>query len=230
MSSEKPNTVGKRIQFIRTHFGLNKKQFAERLDISDSYVSFLESNKRTKISDQLGHSIAYKFGVNPVWVLVGEGEIFRSCPSAIERPPIPGDVAQVPLYFAEASAGGGAIAETEEIKEYIQFKASWIRGDLRAVPANLFMLKVTGDSMEPTLRAGDLLLVDKAEQLRDSGIYVVRIGDFTLVKRIKIAPGPKLLIISDNAERYGPDTVDPKNLGELNIDVLGRVIWHGRNL
>jgi hypothetical protein len=59
-------------------------------------------------------------------------------------------------------------------------------------------LYVRGESMEPTLRSGELILVDtKATQPRE-GIHVLRLDDALLVKRLHILPGRRLKVVSDN--------------------------------
>src|SRR3546814_9741351 len=76
----------------------------------------------------------------------------------------------------------------------------WLRG-LGADPRALSIIRVAGDSMAPTLSDGDDILVDggdAAGRLRD-GIYVLRMDDALMVKRIARAPGPgRIAVISDN--------------------------------
>src|SRR3546814_19941777 len=67
----------------------------------------------------------------------------------------------------------------------------WLRG-LGADPRALSIIRVAGDSMAPTLSDGDDILVDggdAAGRLRD-GLYVLRMDDALMVKRIARAPGP----------------------------------------
>jgi phage repressor protein C with HTH and peptisase S24 domain len=60
---------------------------------------------------------------------------------------------------------------------------------------------VEGDSMAPTLNAGDDILVDlgaASGRLRD-GIYVLRIDDAVVVKRLALNPtGRRVTVQSDN--------------------------------
>ena len=82
--------------------------------------------------------------------------------------------------------------------------------------------------MAPTLNAGDDILVDLCdcgERLRD-GIYVLRVDDALLVKRLAINPlGRRVTVQSDNASY--PDWPDCE-LAEINC--IGRVIWSGRKI
>ena len=76
-----------------------------------------------------------------------------------------------------ASAGAGAVAEDERARPHFAFDPAWLRA-LTATPGErLTMIRVEGDSMAPTLDAGDDILVDHddpAGGLRD-GIYVLRV-------------------------------------------------------
>ncbi|MGH6729751.1 MAG: S24 family peptidase, partial [Sphingomicrobium sp.] len=85
-----------------------------------------------------------------------------------------------------------------------------------------------GDSMAPTLNAGDDLLVDLGdcqERLRD-GIYVLRIDDSVVVKRLAINPmGQRMTVQSDN-----PAYSDWPDCGLDEIHCIGRVIWSGRRV
>ena len=88
------------------------------------------------------------------------------------------------------SAGPGAIVTEELGKPYFAFDERWLKALTASAPANLSIVRVEGDSMAPTLNAGDDILVDLgdcAERLRD-GIYVLRIDDALVVKRLALNP------------------------------------------
>jgi phage repressor protein C with HTH and peptisase S24 domain len=82
--------------------------------------------------------------------------------------------------------------------------------------------------MSPTLAHGDDILVDRSDagdRLRD-GIYVLRVEDALIVKRLAMHPaGRRFTIRSDN--RDYPDWAD---CDPATIEVIGRVIWAGRRL
>jgi len=127
-----------------------------------------------------------------------------------------------------ASAGPGAIVAEELGKPYFAFDERWLKGLTATSPANLSIVRVEGDSMAPTLNAGDDILVDlgdSIERLRD-GIYVLRIDDALVVKRIALNPvGRRLTVQSDN-----PAYPDWPDCGFKDIHPVGRVIWSGRRV
>jgi len=73
---------------------------------------------------------------------------------------------QVPELDVRASAGHGAFHEgDEEIKAVWMFPDAVIRHELRARSANLRIITIDGDSMEPLLASGDRVLVDTAQRV-----------------------------------------------------------------
>ena len=99
------------------------------------------------------------------------------------------------------SAGPGAVVNEELGKPYFAFDERWLKALTPTAAANLSLVRVEGDSMAPTLNAGDDILVDlgdAAEGLRD-GIYVLRIDDALVVKRLALSPiARRVMVQSDN--------------------------------
>ena len=127
-----------------------------------------------------------------------------------------------------ASAGPGALVSEEIGRPYFAFDERWLKA-LTASPSDkLSIIRVEGDSMAPTLNPGDDILVDLGdceERLRD-GIYVLRIDEALVVKRIALHPvGRRITVQSDNPAY--PDWPDCSLKG---IHCIGRVIWAGRRL
>lgn len=134
---------------------------------------------------------------------------------------------RIPRLEIGASAGPGAIAGDERARGHIAFDPAWLRS-VAADPKRLSLIRVEGDSMAPTLADGDEILVDRgdsAHRLRD-GIYVLRIEDALMVKRVARNPaGTTISIRSDNdAYPSWPDS-DP-----AAVEIVGRVVWVGRRL
>jgi hypothetical protein len=126
------------------------------------------------------------------------------------------------------SAGPGALVNEELGKPFFAFDERWLKALTPSAPSNLSVVRVEGDSMAPTLNAGDDILVDlgdAAERLRD-GIYVLRIDEALVVKRVALNPvGRRVTIQSDN-----PAYPDWPDCGLDEIKCIGRVIWSGRRI
>jgi phage repressor protein C with HTH and peptisase S24 domain len=126
------------------------------------------------------------------------------------------------------SAGPGAVVSEELGKPCFAFDERWLKALTASAPAKLSIVRVEGDSMAPTLNAGDDILVDlgdAADRLRD-GIYVLRIDDSVVVKRLALNPmGRRVTVQSDN-----PAYSDWPDCGLDEINCIGRVIWSGRRI
>src|SRR3569833_3713590 len=146
---------------------------------------------------------------------------------AAESPP-PNGLVSVIRHPVMVSAGPGALVTQELGKPYFAFDERWLKALPPSSPSNLSIVRVEGDSMAPPLNAGDDILVDlgdAADGLRD-GIYVLRIDEALVVKRIAINPvGRRVTVQSDN-----PAYPDWPDCGLADIKPIGRVIWSGRRI
>lgn len=139
-----------------------------------------------------------------------------------------GEYVRVPRYEVAASAGGGAFIESEQIVDYLTFRAEWVRNALGVALNQLALINVIGDSMEPSLSEGDVVLLDLSQAgVRDSSIYVIQLDGALLVKRIQRKLDGSMTVSSDNP-RYTPETVTGEAMALLKI--IGRVVWVGRRL
>jgi phage repressor protein C with HTH and peptisase S24 domain len=140
----------------------------------------------------------------------------------------PNGLVSVQRHPVTASAGPGAVITEELGKPYFAFDERWLKALTPSAPANLSIVRVEGDSMSPTLNSGDEILVDlgdAADRLRD-GIYVLRIDDALMVKRLALNPlGRRVTIQSDN-----PAYPDWPDCSLDKINCIGRVIWAGRKV
>jgi hypothetical protein len=143
--------------------------------------------------------------------------------------PAEGGLVSVPRLDVDASAGPGALEAEGRRLGRIGFDSAWLRrlGLAGGGPDRLSVIRVDGDSMSPTLSDGDEILVDRddgAGRLRD-GIYVLRIEETLVVKRLALGPGGRLAVRSDNDAYPGWPDLKP-----AAVDVVGRVVWVGRRL
>ena len=129
----------------------------------------------------------------------------------------------VPRLALGASAGNGALAASEQPFGALRFAAGWLRA-AGLEPARLSGIAVAGDSMEPTLRDGDEILVDERPRALRDGVHVVRVGDALLVKRLDLGRPGRITLISDNPI-YAAQDLDARE-----VQVIGRVVWKSGRL
>jgi phage repressor protein C with HTH and peptisase S24 domain len=182
-----------------------------------AYVQqFLKRGTPRKLDEDDRRTLAQYFGVD---------EIELGGPDPKAPPPAP--VALIRRLQLGASAGPGSLASGEEDAGQFGFDPRWLR-KIGGKPADLSIIQVTGNSMEPTLFDGDDIMVDSgdaADRLRD-GIYVIRRDDELMVKRLALAGSDDgFSVISDNPAH---PAWTPKRSEQVAI--VGRVVWAGRRV
>jgi Peptidase S24-like len=137
-----------------------------------------------------------------------------------------GGLRLVPKLAVGASAGAGALTNEEALAGKVGFDEAWLR-KMGVDPAQVSLIRVEGDSMQPTLNNGDDIMVDKAAALRavKDGVYVLRMDDTLIVKRLAKGKGGKISVLSDN-----PEYPSLHHLDASAVQVIGRVVWIGRKL
>ena len=136
------------------------------------------------------------------------------------------EVVHIPRYDVKVSAGGGSWTVDQTIVEQMPFQDRWLRQQLGRSADQMVLVSVEGDSMEPTLEENDLLLIDRQQtEFAREGIYVIRLDDMLMVKRLQRQPKGLIQIISDNFN-YPPITLSD-HCGE-SFGILGKAIWFGR--
>jgi hypothetical protein len=129
------------------------------------------------------------------------------------------DFVRVPRLPLDASAGPGAFSAEEISFDSYRFSRRWLR-EMGLDGADLSAIRVEGDSMEPLLRSGDEIFVDRNKRSGE-GVHVVRIGDALHVKRVQARGPGRIALISAN------DAYAPIELAKDEIEVIGRVVWKG---
>ena len=129
----------------------------------------------------------------------------------------------VPKVKAVAGAGASFVVDDTCTGLYA-FRREFLRREYINT-ADLVMMMVSGDSMEPLIRDGDTVLVDQTDNApADGKIYVLRIDDALMVKRMEKIPGG-WRVKSDNPDR-GHYDLRGDELESLHV--FGRVRWFGR--
>ncbi len=123
----------------------------------------------------------------------------------------------LPRLDIAASAGPGTFVDGEIVLGAAAIDPA-LAARLGLREGQAAIVRVRGDSMEPGLIDGDLIVVDRARRMPDArgAVFVLRIDDAVMVKRIHRARDG-LHIVSDNpASPPIPDGT---------VEVIGRVVW-----
>lgn len=133
----------------------------------------------------------------------------------------------IPRVKGSASAGVPGASKPEkddqqaDVAGVIAIECDFMRQTLGRQGPGFMTVQVAGDSMEPTLADGDVIIVDTAHNTIDgSGIYVVELQGNLLVKRVQLRIDGSLVLKSDNPA-YEPEQIQAGAAHTLRV--LGRM-------
>lgn len=196
--------------------GVSLAKLSQMIGKNPSYLQqFVRKGSPRKLEEQDRGMLARFFGVSESELGQSKEKSYGSKENVRRR-----DWHDVPRLSIGASAGPGARPDDESAFDTIRFSARWLRS-LGLQPDRLSTIVVSGDSMEPTLRDGDEILVDRDARSPRDGIHVVRLGETLLVKRLDTSRPGLLVLISDNA------AYPPAECAADEVHVVGRVVWKG---
>lgn len=124
-----------------------------------------------------------------------------------------------------ASAGGGFQNEEYETPNtFLAFRRTWIEEEIGDRHTYAAAIKVKGNSMEPKLCSGDVVLVDTTITSPEPGdvMIVWTAKDGLKVKRVEKREG-SWWATSDNEQT----TDEPKEFETSEENFRGRVFWRG---
>ncbi len=169
-------------------------KFEKLIGVSNGYVNAMRKGVGGKKLDKILEVFPE---LNRNWLLFGEGEMLKTLT------PLPmNSTAGIPLVSAEAVAGFG---NSDFAIEQTMVLANYVIPDFKQIS---FMIRVTGDSMMPNLKSGDIVAVrtiysrsyiewNKPHLIatRDNGM---------LIKRLRQSQKEEhFLLVSDNTD-YAP--------------------------
>ncbi|WP_204166550.1 XRE family transcriptional regulator [Tritonibacter mobilis] len=212
--------IGEKIRDRREALGLSRRLFGESVGIAEAKVQAIEIGKQ-RIDHEALSSISRFLRVDANWLLGIEANLGDSSSSTGGDAFPAAEFVQIARYEVEASAGNGSEVASEDAAQSYAFNRKWL-GKRGLKPDTLSVISVRGDSMEPDLNDGDLVLIDLANtDLSDGKIYAVQYSGNLFVKRIQYVPGDTVRLVSRNAQ-YAP--IEIKTPEADGVRVVGRVV------
>lgn len=210
--------IGERLLELRGE--KTREEFAEIVGMHHSSVGNYERGDR-KIDVDTLILLHERTGADLNWLLTGEGSALTA---GVQQA---AGMVPIPHYEVSASAGNGAVVLSQDVTDYFSVSRDWLS---RIAPpnANLGILEARGDSMSPTIRDGDVLVVNfdiDDYAVADGGVFVLSFDGMLVVKRVQITMEGQVLVISDN-ERYETERLD-REYADEKMTVHAKVIWAG---
>lgn len=204
-------TFSRNLQRYMDLFGFNQKDIAEKIKTNKSVVSSWINCTRYPRMNTI-ERLASLFGIEKSDLTDDKD---TSAPPRVKgvRIPILGKVvAGIPLEAIEDIEG------YEEITPAMAAKGEY------------FALRVRGKSMEPFIIEGDIVIVRKQAEVETGEIAIVLVnGDEATVKEIKIHEDG-LMLIGKNVAVYSPHFYNRKQIEELPVQIIGKVVEVRRSL
>lgn len=231
-------SIADQIRIVREHLGLSQKDIATVLNVPSTTISKYERGEIKPSADFL-NTISSCLNINLNWLVCNTGEMFNQPEQDAEVIPMTnkcnGSICLsemdkdnqvfIPKYDMLASAGYGAYNSNAQIGT-MMLDRRYVEKELNANPRTLTALGVAGDSMEPTLRNGDVVLVDNSQKSGD-GIFIIQVDDILYIKRVQTLFNKGIIRLTSDNGFYAPMDIDAK---VDNVNILGRVVCSLRKM
>lgn len=217
------------LKSLRQRAGLSVRKMAEEAGLSSASYSHYELRYKKpylpRDKADLFADILQKRGVerSDVLALAGaaDGHQTLEAPEALPT----ARTAMIDVHDVRASAGPGSVVESEDVIDRLSFPMGYLERLTKTHPRHLKIIGVKGESMDPTVKDDDVVMLDTSKTNLDfDGLFVLRFGDALHVKRIGRASQQTVMIISDNAAY--PD----REMQRSEVEAVGKVVWIGKKV
>lgn len=186
------------LKLLRNQKHLSQAQLAKEIGVSSSTIAMWESGEREPKNYETLEIIADFFNVNMELLLTG-----TIAPTRI--PVLCKVVAGIPLDAIED------IIDYEEIPHSM------------AKSGEFFALQIKGDSMEPRIKEGDVVIVRKQPDVESGEVAIVLVnGDEATIKKVQKFNGGINLVPSNPA--YEVKTYSNDDIESLPVSIIGKVV------
>jgi len=211
------NTFPERIKAVITKLG-GITQASKKTGLSTSVLSQY-SNGKSEPSRRRLISLADAAGVGLAWLATGQEDTMNQTLHIL------------PYYGSKLEGGNEPVRQRLTQYSTIPITDLFLQSILgRDSIENLGFFDVHGDCMTPTLSRGEWVIADLSETNVNTAIYVIESGAETHFRRLQTYLGDKdnYKIMYDNNEMYETEEISKETPSTINI--IGRVIWHGRRM
>lgn len=195
------------IQILREK-NITPKELSEKTGIPKSSISQYMSGYAKPKQDRI-YLISKALDINPTWLLGYDVNINiekQTEDIGIKIPILGTVIAGIPVTAVEDIIG------YEEISEKMARCGAY------------FALEIKGDSMEPKMSKGDIVIVKQQNTVENGQIAIVLVnGDEATVKKVRFRDNG-IELIAFNSYVYEPHFYSAKEIDELPVKIIGRVV------
>lgn len=213
-----------RVRELMQTKGLSQSELARRVSVTQGLIAKIVGGKSAGSSHL--HKIARELGTSAAYLT---GEIDDPTEGAMMLPSAADMAAKLDLVAVdqiELEYGlGGAVHDGPAAPVVRQFSRAWLKSVTDSPASALFITRGRGDSMQPTIHNGDMLIVDRSQRTvrEQDAIWAITIGEIGMVKRLRVR-GENVMIVSDNV------SLADERAHAAEVNVVGRVVFVGRRM
>lgn len=213
------------IAHFREERGWSRPELGKRMGTSAQQIERLEKGQRNLTVDWIDKA-ADALGVRPADLIIPLGDERISPVRTASLSEIAEEHDFTLLEELDLALGMGAtfLDRHPDVLGLVPFKNDWLRGLYDGPVDRLKVVRGKGDSMQPTIHDGDIVIVDTASRRIDDQdrIWAVAYGDLGMIRRVRVTPRGTWMLMPDNA------VVRVDEVGDGEVAVIGRVVWIGR--
>ncbi len=209
--------TGRRIRELRVKNGYTQKDLAERLYKSESAVRMWELGK-SEPDIQSINSLAEIFNIDPSYLTGWDRPTILDIATPVgKREPI--NVPQALRIPVLGNVAAGIPLEAiEDIIDYEEIPEQMARDGFE-----YFALQIKGQSMEPKISDGDVVIVRKQPDVDSGQIAIVCVnGDHATCKKVMKQPGG--ILLQPLNPTFTPTFYSNDDIVNIPITILGRVV------
>lgn len=209
----------------RRHREISQDDAAAAIGTTKSMYGKLERGERTLDVDWL-EKIGRAFSCEPYQLIAAPPG--ASPTTALSMDEIAAEHGIKFIEEVDLALGMGAtyLQESPEVVGLVPFREDWLRDVSAGALDRLKVVRGRGDSMQPTILDGDIVLVDMGQRRIDDQdrIWALAYGELGVIRRVRVTPRGTWMLMPDNA------VVRPEEVTDGEAAVIGRVIWIGRRM
>ena len=219
----KGKEFGNRVKKCREDMGMNQQTLATKIGVSLTTIQNYEGGQLPKGSHAI--RLAQALSISLDFLFLGKSSsTLPNQPSEFQLL-FDEEIVMIPMVEAVLSAGGGSFETNGNYEKGYAFRRDFIRR--KGNPNSMVLMRVSGDSMEPEIRDGDVVLLDQSKtRIVPGKMFAVGFEESIYIKRIDNLPG-KVILKSENPA-YPPVELDVRGDLAEQFRVIGRVLWCGR--
>ena len=184
----------------RNELGLTLRQVAEFVGVSEGTVSRWESGDIANMKRNHIAALAHILRIKPS-LLVG----------------VEDDTKTVKIPVLGSVPAGIPVEAVQDVISYEEIPENWQR------KGEYFALKISGESMFPTICDGDIAIVRKTSDVKNGDTVIAMVNGYEATCKRYKKMGDSIMLLPNNQE-YDPMYYSKSEIKNLPVKILGKVV------